>query len=108
MRQAEQVNATAPAKTGVPVSAALRPHSRQVVVVNVGLLDGVGVSGSDRERGALCGGRLGLPPGCARLLPLEPDQQALTGEADDAAAAQDGHRGVLQRPAQDCLLVDPH
>ena len=93
------MNAAAPANTGVPVSAALRPHSRQVVLVNVELLDEVGVSGwretvsgSDREVGrCLGGGRLGLTPGRTRLLALEPDEQALAGEADDAAAAQDRH-----------------
>jgi len=60
------------------------------------LLGEVGVSGGGRRRrvGALRGGGLGLPPGPARLLPLEPDQQALAREANDAAATHDGHLGA--------------
>jgi len=42
-RQLEQVNATAPAN-----KASLRPHSRQVVVVNVVLLAEVGFSDGGR------------------------------------------------------------
>jgi hypothetical protein len=102
IRQAEQVNATAPANTGVPVSAALRPHPRQVVVVNVVLLDELGVSDGGRQvleaiapGDALRGGLFGLPPRRARLLPLEPDEQTLAREADNAAAAEHGRRGVL-------------
>src|SRR5262249_4556722 len=66
------------------------------------------VSGSACGGPALRGGRLGLPPGRARLLALEPDQEALAGGADDAAATENGHRRVLQRPAQDGLLRGPH
>ena len=67
---------------------------------------GLAGEGSARAIGALRGGRPVLPPGGPRLLPLEPDQQPLAREADDAAATQHRHRGVLQRPALDGLLVD--
>jgi hypothetical protein len=57
------------------------------------LLDEVGVPGwrgdsfwkSVAAGRPLRGDRFGLPPGRARLLPLEPYEQALAREADDAA-----------------------
>jgi hypothetical protein len=106
------VNATALANT-----AALWLHPRQdsSVVANVVLLDEVGafqMAGDNfwkrSRRAALRGGRLGLPPGSARLLTLEPDEQTLAREADNAAAAEHRHRRVLQRPTQNGLLGDPH
>ena len=46
--------------------------------------------GRREPRGLLRGGgRFRLPPGCARLLPLEPGEQPLAREADDTAAADD-------------------
>jgi len=78
------------------------------------LLDGVGISDAGRQflevtaaGGGLRGGRLGLAPGRARLLALEPDEQALAREADDAAAAEYRHRRFLQRPTENGLLIDP-